>query len=89
MDTVVSELKDISDVLELGLALGICKSALNKIMQNNTKLEKQKIEVVHYWLTRREIVRQKQGESPVWSRLAGAVARLNLALSEKIHHQHF
>ena len=64
LDTIVTELKDITDVLELGLALGIRKSALDKIMQDSTKLEKQKIEVIHYWLTRRDIVRQKPGEHP-------------------------
>ena len=88
MDTIVTELKDISDILELGLALGIRKPALDEITQGNTKLVKQKIEVIHYWLTRREIVRQKQRECPAWSRLADAVHRLNPSLSEKIRHQH-
>ena len=88
LDVIVTELKDISDVLKLGLALGIRKSALDKIMQDKINLEKQMIEVIHYWLTRREIVRQKQGECPAWSRLADAVDRLNPSLSEKIRHQH-
>ena len=42
MDTIVTELKDIADVVEFGLALGIRKSSLDRIVQENTKLEKQK-----------------------------------------------
>ena len=88
MDTIVTELKGITDVLELGLALGIRKSALDQIMQDNTKLEKQKIQVIHYWLTRKEIIRQKQRECPRWDGLADAVARVNPLLSNTIRHQH-
>ena len=88
MDTFVTELQDISDVLQLGLALGIRKSALDKIKQDNTMLEKQKIEVIHYWLTRRDIVRKKQEECPGWSGLADAVARVNPSLSDNIRRRH-
>ena len=88
LDTVVSELHDVTDVMELGLALGIRKSSLDRIIQENTKLGKQKIEVIHYWLTRRDIVRKKQGECPGWIGLADAVAKVNPKLSLKIKDQH-
>ena len=88
LDPVVSELHDVTDVMELGLALGIRKSSLDRIIQENTKLGKQKIEVIHYWLTRRDIVRQKQGECPGWNGLADAVARVNPILSVRIQHKH-
>ena len=88
LDMIVTELKDITEVLELGLALGIRKSSLDKIMQDNAKLEKQKIEVIHYWLTRRDIVRKKQGECPEWSGLANAVDRVNSSMGDKIRQQH-
>ena len=88
LDTVVSELHDITDILKLGLALGIRKSALDKIMQDNANLDDRKIEVIHYWLTRRDIVRKKQGECPGWNGLADAVARVNPALSLRIKDQH-
>ena len=88
LDTIVTELKDITDALELGLALGIRKSALDKIKQDNAKLEMRKIEVIHYWLTRRDIIRKKQGEYPGWSGLADAVDRVNPSLGDKIRHQH-
>ena len=87
LDTIVTELQDVTDVLELGLALGLRKSSLDRIMQENTKLQKQMIEVVHYWLTRKDIVRQRQGECPGWSGLADAVYKVNPALSHKIQHQ--
>ena len=85
---IVSELCDVTDVLKLGLALGIRKSALDKIMQDSTNLEGRKIEVIHYWLTRRDIVRLKQGECPGWNALAVAIAEINPALSQRVQHQH-
>ena len=88
MYTIVSELRNVTDVLKLGLALGIRKSALDKILWGSTNLEDQKIEVIHYWLTRRDIVRQKQGECPGWNGLADAIAEINPALSQRIRHQH-
>ena len=88
LDTIVSELHDVTDILKLGLALGIRKSTLDKIVRNYTSLEDRKIEVIHYWLTRRDIVRPRQGECPDWNGLAVAVARVNPALSLRIRHQH-
>ena len=88
LDTVVTELQDVSDVMKLGLVLGIRKSALDRIMQDKANLEDRKIEVIHYWLTRRDIVRQRQGECPGWNALAVAVARVNPALSQRIQRQH-
>ena len=88
LDTIVSELQDVTDILKLGLGLGIRKSALDRIMQHNANLEDRKIEVIHYWLTRRDIVRQRQGDCPGWNALAGAIARVNPALSQRIQHQH-
>ena len=88
LDTVVTELKVVTDVMELGLALGIRKSSLDHIIQENTKLEKQKIEVIYYWITRKDIVRPRQGECPEWKGLADAVARVNPTLSHTIQNQH-
>ena len=88
LNTIVSELHDVTDILKLGLDLGIRKSALDKIIRDNANLEDRKIEVIHYWLTRRDIVRQKQGERPGWKGLADAVARVNPALSLRIKDQH-
>ena len=88
MDTIVTELKGVTDILELGLALGVRKSTLDQIMQDNANLQKQKIHVIHYWLTRRDIVRNKKRECPGWDGLADAVARVNPSLSDRIRHQH-
>ena len=88
LDTIVSELHDVTEILKLGLALGLRKSALDRITKDNTNLEDQKIEVIHYWLTRKDIVRQKQGECLGWNILADAVERVNPALSRRIRHQH-
>ena len=88
LDTILTEVRDIVDVLELGLALGIRKSALDKIMTDNRNLEHQKLNVIYYWLTRREIVRKKQNEHPTWGGLADAVDCVNPTLSERIRHKY-
>ena len=88
LERIATELRDITDVVGLGLKLGIRMSALKKITADYPQLERQKTEVVYYWLKRREIVRDKQNEHPTWDGLAHAVARLDPALSDRIHHQH-
>ena len=88
LHTIVTELKDVTYVLELGLALGVCKPALDQIMQDIAKLQKQKIQVIHYWLTRKDLVQRKQRECLGWDALADAVARVNPALNDMICHHH-
>ena len=88
LETAVTELDNITDVEGLGLALGIRMSALEKIMLNCSNLDKQKTKVIYHWLIRKDIVRQRQGESPTWNGIADAVARLNPSLSERIHRRH-
>ena len=88
METVITELNDVTDIESLGLALGIRMSALEKIALNYSKPDKQKTKVIYYWLTRKDIVRQKEREFPTWDGIADAVARLNPSLSERIRCQH-
>ena len=89
LEDVITELNDITDFEGLGLALGIRMSALEKIaLDYPCKVDKQKTKVIYYWLTRKDIVRQRQRESPTWDGLADAVARLNPSLSESIRRQH-
>ena len=88
MATILFELDDISDVHRLGLHLGLRMSALDKIRIDCHKLKDQKLTVIYYWLTRRDIVRRKQNEHPTWGRLADAVASLYPALGERIRIHH-
>ena len=88
METIATELNDISEVERLGLALGIRMSELDKIMADYSKLEMQKARVVYYWLIRKGIAQPRQIERPTWKRLADAVAKLNPALSNKMRCQH-
>ena len=88
LETVVSELHDVTDVEGLGLALGLRMSALKKITLDYPKLEKQKTEVIYHWLTRRDIVRQRQGEFATWNGLANAMYKLNPSLMERIRYKH-
>ena len=88
MEAVNTELCDIINVEALGLALGIRMSALEKIKLDYSGVDNQKTRVIYYWLTRKEIVRGRQGEYPTWDVIADAVAKLNPVLSERIHRQH-
>ena len=88
MEAVATKLHDISDVESLGIALGIRMSALEKIASDYSTVEKQKTKVIYYWLTRKDIVRERQGESPNWNGIANAVARLNPSLSKRIRDRH-
>lgn len=82
--TVCNELDTVRDVEELGLALGIRKSAIHVIQEKKPTSEKQRKEVVFYWLTRKEIIRQKKDVVPSWDELANAVAAQSIELSQKI-----
>ena len=88
LETLVIELNDVTEVEGLGLALGIRMSALEKIALDYSKLDKQKTKVIYSWLTRKDIVRQRQRECPTWDGIADAVAKLNPSLSERLRRQY-
>ena len=84
LQRIVGELGRVVDVCGLGLCLGLRLSALEKIKVDEHSLEKQKIKMLHHWLTRKDIIRDKQGEVPRWSELADAVAKENHVLGQQI-----
>ena len=88
LETLTMELSAINDIEHLGLALGIRMSALDKIRLDYSQVEKQKTRVIYYWLTRRDIVRQRQNEHPNRDGLADAVARINPGISDRIRQQY-
>ena len=79
---VILEIKSVTGVLSLGLNLGLLKSTNDKIQKNHKSLDEQKIEVIHCWLKRTDIIREKCSHPPTWSQLSDAVANENSALSE-------
>ena len=88
LDEIVTELKDINDVEELGLKLGVRMSALESIKIDYQPLKKQKTQVIYHWLKRKDIVRQKQNERPTWGALADAIASLDPSLSARIRNKY-
>ena len=88
MQRIVTELTAISDIVSLGLELGIRMSALEEIKADNPQVKQQRMQVVYYWLKRRDIVRTRQDECPTWTGLANAVGSLDHALSERIRCQY-
>ena len=84
MDEIVTELKEINDVEELGLKLGLRMSTLESITIDYQPLKKQKTRVVYLWLERKDIVRKKQNELPTWKSLADTLEDLYPILSARI-----
>ena len=84
----MSVLNDITNVESLGLNLGICMSASERITINYPLMERQKTKVIYYWLQRRDIVRHKQNEHPTLGALADAMRTLNPSLSDRIRLEH-
>ena len=84
LQRIITELNNVTDVQTLGVNLGIRQPALLKIMNSYDWLEKQKMQVLYYWLKRLEIIERKQSEEPTWARLAEAIAELDPKLSKKI-----
>ena len=82
------EIKSVSQVQSLGLALGLLASAIEKIQKDYVLLKEQKIELIKCWLRRREIIRQMQSCPPTWSQLAEAIAEDDVALSKSIRSKH-
>ena len=84
LQDVLLEIKSVSQVLKLGLALGLLISAIDKIRKDFGSVEEQKIQIIKYWLKRTEIIRKMQSHRPTWSQLADAVADEDVALSDSI-----
>ena len=88
MEAIVAELQPITDVVGLGLHLGVRMSALEKIEAEYSNLEQQKTEVIYLWLNRRDVVQKKWDERPTLDELTDAVAKLNSSLSWRIRHKY-
>ena len=84
LQKVLREIRSVSHVQNLGLALGVLMSLIDKTREDYALVEDQKIEVMYCWLRRTDILREKQSCLPTWSELADAVADENVALSEEI-----
>ena len=81
---VLEEVYDITEVVQLGLNLGLHPKAIVKIKLENKTLEDQKTWILFAWLERNDIVPKKQSCLPTWSELADAVAKESNALSRSI-----
>lgn len=74
---------------DLGVALGIRKSAIDAILLEKPSLRSQRKEIVHYWLHRKEIIRQKKAIVPTWNHLADALDEVSWPeLSTRIRNQY-
>ena len=84
LQDVLKEIKSVSQVKSLGLALGLLITAIEHIQRDFSSVKEQKIEVITHWLKRTEIVRKMQSSPPTWRQLADAVAEEDAVLSDHI-----
>ena len=84
LQRVLMEIKSVSQVRSLGLALGLLITAVDEIQKDCATVKEQKIQIIKYWLKRIEIIREMQACPPTWSQLADAVANEDVALSNQI-----
>ena len=64
---VLKEMKSVSQMLSLGLALGLVPSAIDVIQKDFGSVKQQNIEVIKCWLNHREIILNMQSCCPTWS----------------------
>ena len=88
LQEVLSEIKSVSQVQNLGLALGLLVTAVDEIRKDFTSVKEQKIQVIKCWLKRTDIIRKMQSCPPTWSQLADAVAEDDVALSKSIRQKY-
>ena len=84
LQRVLVEIKSVSKVQSLGLALGLLITAVDEIQKDFRTVEEQKIQIIKYWLKRIHIIQEIQACPPRWSQLADAVASEDVALSNQI-----
>ena len=84
MRRILTEIKSVTQVESLGLALGLIISTIEEIQKNHSSVKQQKTQLVKYWLKRTDIIRDMQSCLPTWSQLADAVADEDAALSDRI-----
>ena len=84
LQDILEEIKSVSQVQSLGLALGLLISAIDKIQKDYASVKEQKVQVIKWWLRRTDIIRKMQSRHPTWSQLADAVADEDAALSDSI-----
>ena len=83
MEKVLGEVTRVVDIQNLGLALGIRMSAIQNIMQSDSRLD-QKGKILFHWLTRKDIIQDKQEQAPTWSLLAEAVEKNSPHIAQAI-----
>ena len=84
LQQVLDEVHHVTNVVKLGLNLGLYMPAIVKIQTENKSLEDQKMWILYAWLQRKDIIPSKQSNLPTWSELADAVAKESTALSKTI-----
>lgn len=88
LQQILEEVEQVTNVLRLGLKLGLPMSEIVKIQKEYELLEEQKTWVIYFWLQRMHIIPSKQSVLPTWNELANAVAKENVALSETIRQKY-
>ena len=88
MEKILVEVRKIVDVQGLGLALGICMTAVEKIMEMGNPA-RQKRQIIFHWLRGKDIIKDRRGQVPTWNLLAEAVEEESPVISQSIRSKHY
>ena len=89
LQQIRTEIRYVTQVMSLGLNLGLYMPAIEKIQIEHKALDEQKAHILSAWLQRQDIIPEMQSRLPTWSELAEALAKdNNNALSMKIRRKY-
>ena len=88
LQRILAEIHHVTQVVKLGLNLGLYMTAIVKIQTDHKDLGDQKTWIVYAWLQRQDIIPDMQSRLPTWSELADAVAKESTALSMTIRRKY-
>ena len=88
LQRILTEIHYVTQVMKLGLNLGLYMPAIVKIQTDHKDLADQKTWIVYAWLQRQDIIPDMQSRLPTWSELADAVAKENNDLSMDIRRKY-
>ena len=88
LQRILVEIHHVTQVVKLGLNLGLYMPAIVKIQTNHKDLGDQKTWIIYAWLQRQDIIPDMQSQLPTWSELADAVAKESTALSMDIRRKY-
>ena len=88
LQQILTEIHHVTQVMSLGLNLGLYMPAVVKIQTDYKTLADQKAWIVYAWLQRQDIIPDMQSRLPTWNELADVVGKESTAISMDIRRKY-